>query len=181
MHRAITGSDVIVAIIGGTLLTLALSRPRLEWLRQLTEGRAGARQWVERGLTVLAFVMGGYAYGSLFEVLHRQLSSSVDALLKGAGGFLVLYAWLIHFEPFVTEWRLRGGLRAAAVYSCTAFAAVVVGVVIEDAVLFSGLPTPDAVGLAGAAGFAGLGIGLYHFPTPASRGKNDEQAAESPP
>jgi len=103
---------VILAIVGGTMLTVALTRPRLKWVERLTQGSESQRRWAERGLTALAFVMGGYAWATLFLTLQRQLDGQAAALLKGAGLFLILYAWLIHFEPFANEWRLRGGLGA---------------------------------------------------------------------
>jgi len=88
---------VILAIVGGTMLTVALTRPRLKWVERLTQGSESQRRWAERGLTALAFVMGGYAWATLFLTLQRQLDGQAAALLKGAGLFLILYAWLIHF------------------------------------------------------------------------------------
>jgi len=97
MHDAISGSDVVVAIIGGTLLGLALTRPRFAWVEQLDDS---GRQYVEVITTIAAFVMGGYAYGSLYIVLHRQVGGDIDKLLRGAGLFFGLYAAAVHFEPF---------------------------------------------------------------------------------
>jgi hypothetical protein len=60
MHDSVSGRDVVVAIIGGTLLGLALTRPRLGWAQRLEE----SYRWsVEVVTTIVAFVMGGYAYG----------------------------------------------------------------------------------------------------------------------
>jgi hypothetical protein len=50
--------------------------------------------------------MGGYAWTALFLVLHKQLNAEVDTLLKGAAGFLIVSAWLIHFEPFTGRLQL---------------------------------------------------------------------------
>ncbi len=128
--------DVVLAIIGGTLLTLALTRPRLRWVEQLTEDSPIGRLWAERALTMFAFVMGGYAWTSLFLVLHKQLGAEVNAMLRGAACLMIVYAWLVHFEPFLTEWRLRGGAAAAALYTCVAVFVVSVGVVIAEMILF---------------------------------------------
>lgn len=129
--------DVIVAIMGGTMLTLALTRPRLKWVELLTEDSESSRRWAERALTIFAFTMGGYAWTSLYLVLHKQLGSEIDTMLKGAAGFLIVYAWLTHFEPFITEWRLSGALSAAILYSGIAFFAAAIGVVVADLLLVS--------------------------------------------
>lgn len=97
MHDAINGRDVVVAIIGGTLLGLALTRPRFGWVERLDDS---SRHYVEVVTTVVAYVMGGYAYGALYIVLHRQLGGDIDKLLRGAGLFFGLYAACVHFEPF---------------------------------------------------------------------------------
>ncbi len=120
--------EIILAIAGGTMLTAALTRPRLRWVETLTEDSETNRLWAERGLTVFAFVMGGYAWATLFVILQRQLGSESAALLKGASILLILYAWLTHFEPFAREWRLSGGLAAAVLYTGAAFLAGAAGV-----------------------------------------------------
>jgi hypothetical protein len=79
--------------------------------------------------------MAGYAFAALFLVLHKQLGSEVDTMLRGAAYFLIAYAWLVHFEPFVAEWRLGGGLGTGVFYIGLAFLAVVVGVLIAKALL----------------------------------------------
>jgi hypothetical protein len=76
--------DVVVAIIGGTMLTLALTRPRLRWVDRLTEDSESHRRWAERALTLFAFAMAGYAWTALYIVLHKQLGSQVDTLLSCA-------------------------------------------------------------------------------------------------
>lgn len=129
--------DVVVAIIGGTMLTLALTRPRLRWVERLTDGSPTNRLWTERALTVFAFVMGGYAWTSLFLALHKQLGAEIDAILRGAAYFMIVYAWLVHFEPFLVEWRLRGWLGAVALYTTVAIFAASVGVVVADVTLSS--------------------------------------------
>src|ERR1700682_4733113 len=51
-HSAAQGvnpRDVIVAIVGGTMLTLALTRPRLRGVEQLTEDSERGRRWADRG------------------------------------------------------------------------------------------------------------------------------------
>jgi hypothetical protein len=135
--------SVIVAIVGGTMLTLALTRPRLRWVERLTEGSESHRLWAERALTLFALAMAGYAFTALFLVLHKQLGSEVDTMLRGAAYFLIVYAWLVHFEPFVAEWRLGGGLGAGVFYTGIAFLAVVVGVLIATALLVPSLTSAD--------------------------------------
>jgi hypothetical protein len=129
--------DVIVAIVGGTMLSLALTRPRLRWVEQLTKGSDFDRRWAERSLTIFAFAMAGYAYNSLAVVLYKQLGWDARAMLKGAAAFMAVYAWLVHFEPFLAEWRLRGGPGTMALYTCIAIFAFSIGMVIADVVLLS--------------------------------------------
>lgn len=119
------------------MLTLALTRPRLRWVEQLTGDASSSRVWVERGLTCFSFAMGGYAWTCLFIVLHKQLGAAFDAMLRGAAYFMIAYAWLVHFEPFVAEWRLRGGRAAAVLYTGVATFAASVGVVIAQIQLTS--------------------------------------------
>jgi hypothetical protein len=126
VHTAISGRDVVVAIIGGTLLALALTRPRLDWLERLDEG---SRRSGEIVMTIVAFVIGGYAYGSLYLVLHRQLGGDIDKLLRGAGLIFGTYAVFVHFEPFSDGegWREVGS--AILLYVALAAAAVLGGIV----------------------------------------------------
>lgn len=161
MAQAVSPRDVIVAIVGGTMLTLALTRPRLRWVEQLTEGSESNRTWAERSLTIFAFAMGGYAWTSLFLVLHKQLESEIDTLLRGAGCFMLVYAWLVHFEPFIVEWRLSGWFGAITLYTCVAIFAASIGVVIADVMILSSF-TLDNVGLLSiTAALAGLGWLVY--------------------
>jgi hypothetical protein len=129
--------SVVVAIVGGTMLTLALTRPRLRWMERLTDQSKSQRLWAERGLTLLAFVMGGYAADSLVMVLHKQLGPEVGALMWGAAAFLTIYAWLVHFEPFITEWRLCGGIRAGVLYTGIAALATIIGAATAESLVFS--------------------------------------------
>ncbi|HEX3693659.1 MAG TPA: hypothetical protein VHU13_09970 [Solirubrobacteraceae bacterium] len=126
MHTAISGSDVVVAIIGGTLLGLALTRPRFDWLERLDEDW---RRSVEIAMTIFAFAIGGYAYGSLYLVLHRQLDGDIDKLLRGTGVILAVYAGFVHFEPFSRSdgWREIGS--ATLLYLVVAVSAVFGGVI----------------------------------------------------
>ena len=163
-HSVVPGvnpRDVVVAIIGGTMLTLALTRPRLRWVERLTEDSESHRMWAERGLTLFAFAMAGYAWTALYMVLHKQLGHQVDTLLKGAAYFLIVYAWLAHFEPFVAEWRLGGGLRAGILYTGVAVLAAGVGVVIAETLLSSSFTSSAATILAIASGFAFITWLLY--------------------
>jgi hypothetical protein len=127
--------EVIVAIVGGTMLTLALTRPRLRWVEQLTRDSERTRVWAERALTGFSFVMAGYAGFTLLGTLYKQLGAEFDALLRGAACFLFVYAWLVHFEPFVREWRLRGGVGAAVLYTGLLIAAMEIGGVIAEMTL----------------------------------------------
>jgi hypothetical protein len=129
MHGPISGSDVIVAIIGGTLLGLALTRPRFGWMERLEDS---SRRYAEILTTIVAFVMGGYAYGALYIVLHRQLGGDIDKLLRGAGAFFAIYALCVHFEPFSKGhgWRERGS--AMILYVTVALVAMLGGVVFVE-------------------------------------------------
>jgi hypothetical protein len=147
--------DVIVAIIGGTMLTLALTRPRLRWVERLTDDSEAGRRWAERVLTVFAFVMAGYAWASLFFVLHKQLGWEVDTMLRGAGYFLIVYAWLVHFEPFVAEWRLGGWAGAISLYTGVAVFAASVGVMIANSLLTSSFGDARLLLVSGAVAAGG--------------------------
>jgi hypothetical protein len=163
-HSVVPGvnpRDVVVAIVGGTMLTLALTRPRLRWVERLTEDSESNRVWAERALTLFAFAMAGYAWTALYMVLHKQLGHRVDTLLQGAACFLIMYAWLTHFEPFVAEWRLGGGLRAGTLYTGVAVLAAGVGVVIAETLLSSAFTSSAAAILAIASGFAFITWLLY--------------------
>lgn len=153
--------DVVVAIIGGTMLTLALTRPRLRWVERLTEDSESNRVWAERALTLFAFAMAGYAWTALYMVLHKQLGSQVDTLLKGAACFLIIYAWLTHFEPFIAEWRLGGGLGAGTFYTGVAFLAVAIGVIIAEVLRSSSFTLADLRFLAFAAAITGVSWLFY--------------------
>ena len=141
MQHAINERDVVVAIIGGTLLALALTRPKLDWVEKLEDS---SRSTVEALITVVAFAMGGYAYGCLYIVLHRQLGGDINKLLRGAGAFFLIYALFVHFEPFSGGhgWRERASL--IALYVAVAIAAILSGVVFVEYTLshsVSGWPT----------------------------------------
>ena len=123
----LNGRDVIVAIIGGTMLTLALTRPQLKWVEQLTKDSDSARLWADRALTFFLLTMAGYAASTVALALYKQIGHEIAALIEVAGAFLFVYTWLVHFEPFVREWRLRGGAGAAVLYTCIMLAAAVVG------------------------------------------------------
>jgi hypothetical protein len=114
MHATNTGfsSDVVDTIIGGTMLTLALTRPRLRWVEELTDSHRSRRRWAERALTGFSFAMGGYAGTAVWIALYGRLGAETNALLEGAACFLAIYAGLVHFEPFVTEWDMAKGLGA---------------------------------------------------------------------
>jgi hypothetical protein len=155
--KTIDGREVIVALIGGTMLTLALTRPQLRWMAHMPRSGKSQRLWAERALTGFSFVMGGYAAMSVAAVLYRQLGSEIDDLLKGSACFLVLYAGLVHFEPFVNEWRLRTGLGAFVLYVASSLWAVVLGAslaefsVSSSMHLATGTAGLEATALAGGA------------------------------
>jgi hypothetical protein len=150
--------DVVVAIIGGTMLTVALTRPRLRWVENLTESSESNRAWAERALTMLAFAMGGYAWDSLFLVLHRQLGWEIDTVLRGASYFLITYAWLVHFEPFVAQWRLSGWIGAIILYSGIATFAASVGVAIANSLLIGAFSDVELLLITGSLAIGGIVI-----------------------
>jgi hypothetical protein len=163
MTQTVSPRDVVVAIVGGTMLTLALTRPRLRWVEQLTEDSESNRTWAERALTIFAFAMGGYAWTSLFLVLHKQLESEIDTLLRGAGYFMLVYAWLVHFEPFVNEWRLSGWIGSVVLYTGAAIFAASIGVVIADVMILSSFTLDNVRLLSIAAVLTGLGWLVYRL------------------
>jgi hypothetical protein len=112
----LNGRDVIVTLVGGTLLSIALTRPKLQWVEQLTKDSGKHRLYAQRAFTWLSFMMAGYAGFSISLVVRRQVNAEVDALLDGAAVFLFIYAAIVHFEPFVNEWRLSDGFRTCCLY-----------------------------------------------------------------
>lgn len=141
MHHAINERDVVVAIIGGTLLALALTRPKFDWAERLEDS---SRSTAEGLITVVAFVMAGYAYGSLYIVLHRQLGGDIDKLLRGAGVFFAIYALCVHFEPFAGGHGWQEHASAVGLYITVAIASTLGGVVFVEYTLshsVNGWPT----------------------------------------
>jgi hypothetical protein len=123
------GRELILAIIGGTMLTLALTRPKLEWLELLTTGSRAWKAAGQRGLSILAFIIGGYAYASLFLTLQKQVSPESATLIRGAALILFAYAWMTHFEPFLPNWKWRGEVIGAIVfYTACVYVAVMAGI-----------------------------------------------------
>jgi hypothetical protein len=126
--------------------------------------------------TIVAFVMGGYAYGSLFIVLHRQLGGDIDKLLWGAGLFFGLYAACVHFEPFSEGhgWRERGS--AIILYVAVAFAAILSGLVFVEYTLSHSVSSwPTLIKTAVAVLVA---YGIYWFVRRSRPGVGDDPTLE---
>jgi hypothetical protein len=140
------GREIVLAIVGGTMLTLAFARPRLRWVERLTRDSPTSRLWSERGLTILAFGVGGYAWATLFLTLRGQLDHRSAALVTGAAYVLIVYAWLTHFEPFVDECPTSTSVLAAAfAYTGSAFFAACIGIAGTEAVRTSSLTSGASV------------------------------------
>lgn len=122
------------------MLTLALTRPRLAWVERLTDERPKLRLGAERALTAFSLLMAGYAFFTVDGTLHKQLNHEYSALLRGAGFFLAAYAWLVHLEPFLREWKLRGWLGASVLYSGIATTLVMCGGVLAELALQTKMP-----------------------------------------
>jgi hypothetical protein len=71
---------------------------------------------------------------------------------------LIIYALVVHFEPFVKEWRLRGGPAAIAIYVGWAVVTAGVGVMSAEIVRTSSVTIGDIriLGMAAAVAFACL-------------------------
>lgn len=95
----------------------------------------------------------------MLEGVSRSLREGCDTtlVLERSGD----YAWLAHFEPFVAEWRLGGGLRAGILYTGVAVLAAGVGVVIAETLLSSSFTSSAATILAIASRFAFITSLLY--------------------
>jgi hypothetical protein len=180
----VNGREAIVAIVGGTMLTLALTRPRLRWVENVTKDSDAGRAWCERALTFFSLVMAGYAATTLLDALHKQLGAEADSLLEGAGMFLFAYAWLVHFEPFVREWRLRGGSGAAGLYTGVLGAAVIIGGLLSEVALRPSFPLADAAFVPTALVPVALGWGAYRwgpdFGLPTRRPTQEGTSAQDP-
>jgi hypothetical protein len=182
---AASGREVVVAIVGGTMLALSLSRPRLWWTEAPTDGSVSTRRWAERLrrsaerlLTLFLLVMAAYAACTLAEVLSKQLGREFVALLDGAGAFLCLYAWLVHFGPFVREWRLRGVVGAAVLYTCVMYSALIVGLILTGVALKVPFLTGDLRLIVNAILFPTMGWVFYWFTRPKS--ENGSKAKPDP-
>jgi hypothetical protein len=145
------------------MLTLALTRPRLRWMEQLTEGSDSRRLWAERVLTFFLLVMAGYAAVTLALALDRQLGGESGRLLTVAGVFLFVYGWLVHFEPFVREWHLRGGFGAGALYTAVVGAAVAIGALLTEAALKPWFSLVELALVGVAVVFFAIGWGFYKW------------------
>jgi hypothetical protein len=176
MHDAISGRDVVVAIIGGTLLGLALTRPRFRWVQRLDES---SRWSVEVATTVVAFAMAGYAYGALYVVLHRQLGSDVHNLLRGAGFFFVTYALFVHFEPFSEGRNWRERASAIFLYLTLAITSAFGGVVLVEYTLTEAVHAGTT--LIEVTVLMVLACGLYWFARRSRPGTTDSAHAEGKP
>lgn len=155
MHQVI-GRDVVVAIIGGTLLGLSLTRPSPGWLRRVDPS---TRLGTEITMTITAFVMGGYAYGSLFVMLHGQLGTAVHKLLHAAAIFLLLYALYVHYEPFFDDGsRLRCAM-AGLLYLDVTVASAMAGVVLVEYMLTDSVQSSPLLFI--STGIIALLGGLY--------------------
>ena len=173
---AASGREVVVAIVGGTMLALSLSRPRLWWTEAPTDESVSTRRWAERALTLFLLVMAAYAACTLAEVLSKQLGREFVDLLHGAEAFLFLYAWLVHFGPFVREWRLRGVMGAAVLYTCVMYSALVVGFILTGAALKVPFLTGDLRLVVTAILTPAMGWVFYRFTRP-----NPENGSKAEP
>jgi hypothetical protein len=159
------GQDIVLAIVGGTLLTLAFTKPRLRWVERLTRDSSTSRLWIERGMTILVFGVGGYAWATLFLTLHGQLDHKSAALVRGAAYLLITYAWLTHFEPFVDEQPTVTSVCAAAfAYTGSAIFAACIGIAGAEAVRTSSLTS--GIGIMKFAALAALGCFALSWLTP---------------
>lgn len=101
-YPPLRGGDIVVAIVGGVLLVLVLTRPDVKWPRVIRD-RTGLEGVAEAGLTTFSFIVGGFAYKTLFAVVaSSRIDSSAQAALWISAGIILVYALLIHHEPFVT-------------------------------------------------------------------------------
>lgn len=184
VHRVLAPTpnarEAILAIVGGTLLTIVLTRPKLRWLEDLTESSTSRRRWAERGLSALAFVIGGYAWATLFLVLQTQLGSEYARLVKGAGILIAVYAALIHFEPFIEEWRRRGAFAAGLLYVGCACVFVDVGISLAETLRSTSVSTGVVRLLVLATAVAGTS-GLAYLLMPKSDPTLDEPESSEEP
>jgi hypothetical protein len=118
--------EIVLTIVGGTMLGLALTRPRLTWVDRLAETSVGIRAWTERGLTILAFGIGGYAWVTLFITLHGDLEPGTARLIRIAAYVLIAYAAVTQFEASASE-RTRSLTAACFGYVGSAFFAAGLG------------------------------------------------------
>jgi hypothetical protein len=94
--------------------------------------------------------MGGYAASAVWIALYKEVSPETDDLLRGAAYFLLVYAGIVHFQPFANGMRRYGGFIALILYVSFAFSAAVVGATIAEFSLTSDV----------AATLAGQALGL---------------------
>ena len=179
---ASSGREVVVAIVGGTMLALSLTRPRLRGIEGQTEGSESAHAWDERVLTLFLLVMAAYATCTLAEVLSKQLGREFVALLRGAGAFLFVYAWLVHFDPFVREWRLHRGFPAVVLYTCVMYSALIVGLSLTGVALNVPFLTGDPRLVVNAILTPAMGLAFYwaiHIRPAKKSGANPDPPAQT--
>jgi hypothetical protein len=123
--------------------------------------------------------MGGYAYGALFVVLHRQLGSDVHNLLRGAGFFFVTYALFVHFEPFFEGRNWRERASAIFLYLTLAITSAFGGVVLVEYTLTKAVHAGTM--LIAVAVLMVVACGLYVFTRRSRPGTTDSEAVEGDP
>lgn len=165
----------MVAIIGGTLLGLSLTRPSPRWVQRVD---SSTRLMVEIATTIAAFVMGGYAFGSLLVVLHGQLGVDVNKLLYAAAVFLSLYALYVHYEPFFDEGSRLRWAAAGLLYLDVAVGSAMGGVVLVEYMLTDSVQSSPLLFI--STGMAVLLGGLYLLARRVSQRSRDLEHLSGP-
>jgi type IV secretory pathway protease TraF len=112
--KPIRGSDLVIAIVGGVLLVIVVTRTRVNWPQRTPEVWLGP---LDAGITAISFFIGGFAFQVLWQVavVHGEIDPTAETAVLIAAGIIAPFALLIHHEPFVVKGRR--GIRGKAV-SC---------------------------------------------------------------
>jgi hypothetical protein len=143
------GGEIVVAIVGGVLLVLVVTRPQVKW--RVIRDRTGLEGVAEAGFTIFSFIVGGFAYKTLFAIVaYSRIDPSAEAALWISAGIILVYALVIHHESFVTP---AGFLWKQ--YLICVVTSMTLGVVISD-IIFE--PESTVRTVSGGIVFAGLAL-----------------------
>ena len=125
--KPVRGGDLVVAIVGGVLLVVVVSRTRVKWPPHTPEDWLGP---LDAGVSAISFFIAGFAFEVLYRVavVHGEIDPAAKSAVLIAGGIIAAFALLIHHEPFVVKGGKGFALkRYFACAGASAFVGLLVG------------------------------------------------------